>query len=292
MKSETKKILPRYQRLFQEKPSLVLQERDIEIIKAVYEYRFLNSELIKALFKGSERGILLRLQKLFHHGYLDRLKGLVSHPIVYALGDRGADLLSESSGLDRGQIIWRKKNQEVKEYYLGHTLQIANFRATLTLALKDKPKTKIISWLPEREIKDEVMIKEGYYRKIRAPLIPDAFLTIEDKEDLLNFFLECDRSTMTQERFLNKMKAYWYYWKENQHKKKLEIDSFRVLTITKSQERKENLRELTKQADDRKNGSEMFWFTSEENYNLKDPQSILKPIWQTPRDDTWHHLLE
>lgn len=292
MKSETKKILPRYQRLTQEKPSFILQARDIEIINTVYEYRFLNSELIKALFKGSERGILLRLQKLFHHSYLDRLKGSVSRPIVYALGDRGADLLSESSGLDRGQIIWRKKNQEVKEYYLAHTLQMANFRATLFLALKDKPKTKIISWFPEREIKDEVMIKEGYYKKIRASLIPDAFLTIEDKEDLLNFFLECDRSTMTQWRFLNKMKAYWHYWKEEQHKKKLEIDSFRVLTITKSQERKENLRELTKQADDKKTGSEMFWFTSEENYNLKDPQSILKPIWQTPRDDIFHHLLE
>lgn len=291
METKTKQS-PRFRRQEIDKLPLLLQSRDIEIIKAISEYRLLNSEQIRALFPGSYRGLLRRFQKLYHHGYLDRVKGAVSSPIVYALGNKGADLLSEIYDFDRGQINWFKKNQEVKEYYLNHTLQVTNFRATLTLALKNREDTKIISWFLEGALKDEINYYGEKQIKIRAPLIPDAFFTLEDQGDLISFFLEADRSTMTNQRFFNKMKAYWQYWKQDQHKNKLDIDSFRVLTITKSQERKENLREITRQADDKKTGSEMFWFTSEENYNLKDPETILKPIWQTPKDNALHHILE
>jgi len=35
-----------------------------------------------------------------------------------------------------------------------------------------------------------------------------------------------------------------------------------------------------------------FWFTSEGNYNIQKPESILEPIWQTPKDDNYHRILE
>ncbi|MBA7669157.1 hypothetical protein ES703_77285 [subsurface metagenome] len=67
---------------------------------------------------------------------------------------------------------------------------------------------------------------------------------------------------------------------------------FYVLTIAKTGKTKKNLRKITRGADERKRGSLMFWFTSEENYNIQEPESILGPIWQTPKDDTYHSLLE
>jgi len=109
---------------------------------------------------------------------------------------------------------------------------------------------------------------------------------------LLHFFLEANRSTMESERFLKKMRAYWQWWQEEGHKKKFNISVFRVLTITISEERKENLRKITKKADERERGSEMFLFACQKDYNLEEPESILKPIWQSPRDDTRHYLLE
>jgi hypothetical protein len=292
MGTKVKKRLPRYRRLTREKPALILQERDIEIIDAVYNYRLLSSEQIKALFRGSDRGILLRLQKLFHNGYLDRITGPVSAPIVYGLGDQGVDLLSEIYGLERGHIKRRKGNRGAREYCLAHTLQIANFIATLSLALKDRSETQIITWVPEREIKDEVVISESYYKKVSVPLIPDGFFTIEDQGELISFFLEIDRPLIPIQRFLNKIKAYGQYWREGQYKKKLDIDNFRVLIIAKNQERKEYLRTMTKSSDWRRTGSEMFWFTREKSYDLSDPESILEPIWQTSRNNRWHHLLE
>ena len=50
-------------------------------------------------------------------------------------------------------------------------------------------------------------------------------------------------------------------------------------TITKTEARKENLRKITKEADDHKTGSVMFWFASEENYSPENPETILRPIW-------------
>lgn len=97
---------------------------------------------------------------------------------------------------------------------------------------------------------------------------------------------------MTNERFLSKMKSYWQYWKSGKHKTQLGIENFRVLTVTKSEERKENLRRITKEADERKAGSSMFLFASEERFTPEDPLTIFAPIWQSPKDDTWHHVLE
>ncbi|MFQ5998789.1 MAG: hypothetical protein ACE5KO_05735, partial [Candidatus Bathyarchaeia archaeon] len=75
------------------------------------------------------------------------------------------------------------------------------------------------------------------------------------------------------------------------HQQKFGISRFRVLTLCTSERRKENLRELAKYADDRKQGSAMFMFASEQSFSIDDPETILKPIWQTPVDDTWYNIL-
>jgi len=290
---------------FHRKPALVgqlrLQPRDIQIIRLVYDFRFLNSDQINALVSGSEQGILRRLQKLFHYGFLDRPPRQLINPLagtqkmVYALGDRGADLLAEKSPIDRGKIKWTEKNREVKDRHIEHTLMISNFRICLELALRNLPDVRLLFWQREnsQELKDYVYIQDHPGTRIRVPIVPDGFFAIEDPQDEMYFFSEADQGTMTNTRFLKKMKAYWHWgMKEKGHTKRFGIKTFRVLTITKTEQRKNNLRQITKQADNRKTGSLMFWFTSEENYSIQKPESILKPIWQTPKDHKWHFILE
>jgi len=288
---------------FEKKPKvigdIVIQQRDIEIVKLVWEYRFLSSEQIQKLIDGSDQVILRRLQKLYHHGYLDRPASQIvfSNPLfgpqkmVYGLGDRGADVLAETYGMDRGKIKWNEKNKEVREQYIQHTLMVSDFRACLTLSLKDNPKTEF-RWLmsDDQEIKQEVQFVENGKNR-RLPIIPDGFFQIEDPGGKMYFFLEADRSTMTNARYFNKMRAYWLWWQQGLSKK-LGIESFRVLTITKTEQRKENLKKVTKKADDRQLGSSIFWFTTKENYHLGDPKMILRKIWQTPKDETNHNILE
>lgn len=281
---------PRFRRGDKDKIPFRIQKRDQVILGLVFDYRFLTSRHIQRLVPGSDKVILQRLQKLFHHSYLDRIKLSNNDPILYALGNKGADELTLYFGIDRGKIDWAKKNREVRETYLAHSLQINNFRITLTLALKGNPDKEIFSWIPEGDLKDEVVFYGEQQRKVRAPLVPDAFFTLRDQDEGIHFFLEADRSTMTNQRFFNKMRAYWFYWKQGKHKEKLNVGAFRVLTVCKSRARKDNLRLITREVDDQKTGSNMFWFASEEDFNIDDSGSILKPIWQTPKDNELHYL--
>ncbi len=66
--------LPRYKRVGQDRLPFRLQDRDREILTLVYNCRILTSRHIQCLTPGSDKGILSRLQKLYHAGYLDRLK--------------------------------------------------------------------------------------------------------------------------------------------------------------------------------------------------------------------------
>jgi len=297
---EKTKRTPRFKREPQQVGGLRLQERDIEIIKLVHDFRFLNSHQIELLVNTSEKAILRRLQKLFHHGFLDRPPAQIVYPLkgtqkmVYALGDRGAELLAEKFGVDIAKIRWGEKNKEVKDRHIQHTLMISDFRVCLELALRNLPDANLLFWKREnpKELKDYVYIKDLRGGKVKASVVPDGFFGIQDPKGKMYFFLEADQSTMTNARFLKKMRAYWNWWKEGRHTKRFGIKAFRVLTITKTEKRKENLRQTTKKADDRQVGSYMFWFTSEENYSIQRPESILEPIWQTAKDNEWHSILE
>jgi len=297
------KRAPKFKRKPEEVGGVKLQQRDIRIISLVHDYRFLNSDQIKLLVDGSEQGILRRLQKLFHHGFLDRPPSQIIYPLagtqkmVYALGDKGADLLADEFGIDRGKIKWNEKNKEVKDRHIQHTLMISNFRVCLELALRNLPGVNLLFWEKEsREgLRDYVYIRDSQGREWKVAIVPDGFFGIKDTKPKpkFYFFLEADQSTMTNERFLKKMRAYWHWGiKEKRHTKKFGIKAFRVLTVTKTEQRKENLRGITKKADNRRTGSPMFWFTSEKNYTIQKPESILESIWQTPKDDSYHSLLE
>lgn len=290
MEKKIKPYLPRFKRA-EDKPALKIQPRDIEILRLVYEYRFLTTSQVLLLIPGSSRVILLRLQKLFHNGYLDRLATDLSKENIYALGNKGADILAEYSDIDRGKIDWTWKNRKNRKPNRNHTLMISNFRIALSIALKVGP-AQFHVWVPEGDsLRDAVFVDQGQ-KKVRIPFSPDAYFSLTDGNDYLNFFLEADQSTMTNERFLHKMQGYWHFYTQGKHQQKFGIDSFRVLTVTKSKMRAENLRRVAKKADDKQMGSAMFWFTSEENYNPEKPETILQPIWQTPKDATLHHLLE
>jgi len=83
-----------------------LTDRDAEILKALHKYRFLTTDHLQTLTQTQSRwGMNKRLRLLYDHKYIDRPKGqsaIFSHaekrPVVYALGNNGAKLLSARHG--------------------------------------------------------------------------------------------------------------------------------------------------------------------------------------------------
>lgn len=312
----TQKRKPLYRRV-REIP-LRLQERDAEIIRQVFKHRFLTSEHIAALAGGSHQGVLRRLQKLFHAGYLDRPPEQIrpyksgSDPMVYGLGNRGADLLLEKFDIPRSKVDWTSKNRETKIRFLDHTIQTAHFMVCFELACRGNPDAEfigpevILSRMPEQLRKKEnpwswkVTAKidvQGEKRMHTMGMVPDKVLGLrffnrEPNRNRLFFFLEADRSTMPvksanifRSSFYKKMLGYFHSWEQELFEKSFPFKRARVLTVTKSEERIESMVATGRELDPKGRGLRMFLFVPEKQLSLKEPRKIFEKIWTDGRGE-------
>jgi hypothetical protein len=164
---------------------------------------------------------------------------------------------------------------------------ITDFRITLTLAIRQRPSVRLLFFQREGlAIRDRVTVATNGKRQV-LPINPDAFFgfqfpNLPEGKNRAFFFLEADRSTMTRERFLQKLVDYWEWFNQGGHTRKHEIRAFRVLTVTKSEERMENLLRTASEAQELLDGLRLFWFTSEKRIKPEQPTSVLEPIWEIP----------
>ena len=120
----------------------------------------------------------------------------------------------------------------------------------------------------------------------QLPVAADAFFTLRDAKGRTHYFVEADRGTMTLERFTRKLIAYAEYDKAEKHKDKFGIRKFRVLTVTSSAVRIQNLMQAAKEAEAvRKAPATMFLFTTEEQLKLVRPETIFEKIWTSVAQD-------
>jgi hypothetical protein len=321
---------PRFRRAsHEERPAFRLTERDRELLKVIYEYRFITADMLQdlappvALTKRQQealdkliaakratcadagtaerpqrtrREILRRLQMLYHHGYVQRHKLSDHEPIVYALGNLGADELVLYHGIDRMKIDWTTKNREAGERYMRHGLMVSRFRHALELALRKSPGATLDSWEPGGAFKadvkyeDAVKTREGTRtQQVDGVVIPDGLFVVTDGAKPIHYFLEADRSTMSNARYLAKLKSYFAFWSTYVRggRQPSGITQMRVLTITLSEERKKNLRMIADEVSTE--AKDLFWFACEQSYR-DEPEQVMSPIWQTLKDDTHKSL--
>ena len=70
--------LPRFKLIVKVAP-IRLTERDQKIIRLIHRHRFLRSHEIIGLIGGSAQNLSRRLQWLFQHGYLERLRAQLQY---------------------------------------------------------------------------------------------------------------------------------------------------------------------------------------------------------------------
>jgi len=107
--------------------------------------------------------------------------------------------------------------------------------------------------------------------------------------------LEADRGTMTANRFLQKMVAYYYFLAQDQfynwslekriHPEGKAIKKFRVITYTVTPQWQRTLINITLQATSGNRGSRMFWFTNQSLINPENPETIIKQIFSIAQED-------
>lgn len=267
-------------------PNMRLTERDVDILKAVAEYRILRQDHIQQLFFGSKSTAQYRLSHLYQHGFLNRHFLPVYagwSPTLYALDKRGVALLKAACGIDRVNL-WDAENGHE---FLSHTLAINDFRVAVTVACRQAGYT-LAQWIGEASLKadyDRVTISDPNGKKQSVSLIPDSYFTVETPKGRASFFLEMDMGTMTLRRFQNKIRAYLAYLESKAYQQRYQTKSLRVLTVTTSAVRCANLKTTTEQI----HRERVFWFTHQALVTVD--QVLHAPIWQLVGYDSQHPLI-
>lgn len=260
--------------------SLILQNRDREIVVSCHKYHFLTQEQIRYLLGfGCQVRAGIRLRKLFDNGYLSRRYIPVKQgraKILYYPGPKGVELISEQTGIDAQRIKQKRKQLlEIKDYSLPHFLLINEFRLSFALAVKNNPEIIPKIWSTQKEIPLSLDEKEFY---------PDAYLVYSFHNEIYSLFIEIDRSTETNKRIQEKVSNYLKYGLEGYYQKQFGFLFFRTLIVCQSHARLKSIKKLIEVRTDK-----MFWLAVQEDISR---EKILDKIWYRPRQDFKFSILE
>lgn len=266
-----------------------LTARDLDILEAVYHYRVLTTNQLQMLFFPSLHRAYARLAELYTHGLLERrFLGIyadkMNTPILYVLDKGGAEALRAHRGLE---VVWSRSVRDITIQFLEHTLAINTVRVAVSKACRLAGFT-LVKWLGENELKadyDYVSIRVGE-RLQSVSVIPDSYFVLETPMGLTHVCLELDRGKMTVERFKKKILAYQVYYASGDYSRRYGTKSLRVLTVTLSPKRLENLRKTSEAA----GAKQRFWFST---LDLITPEAVLtSSIWQVATNSELQPLID
>jgi hypothetical protein len=253
---------------------------------------------------GSEQNVLRSLRTLFDRGYLDRPQAQLAHvpvtgprPMVYGIGRRGAQTLQRlRQGSDTD---WTERNKRAGAKFIEHTLATADFMVALELACSREQATELLG---EIEV---LALAPDRTRLSREPLrlavpglsnrfgvssvIPDALFGLSFADNTAAYFLlEMDRGSMPVTRtrfdktsFKRKLAVYWEAFKQGRHTEHFGLKQLRVLTVTESTERADNMVQCVYEVTAGR-GSNFFLFAEKSRFYGRSP---LEAWWTTGRGE-------
>lgn len=285
--------LPRFKRS-SEIPAFQLTDRDREILRHVQRHRFLRSDHIVVLSSGSRQQVLRRLQRLFHHGYLERPRCQIdyyqsgSRRIAYGLGNKGAAWLKRELSLPFHQLDWKQKSR-VGRLFLEHALLVSDIMVAVELACRNRKDIQLLSANDLRipNMREPFQWNVDIGQRQKCGVIPDRVFGLQSNGKQCWYFLEADRDTMPISRsdldrtsFQRKLLTYEATWSQNLHRTRFGWQRFRVLTVTTSRQRVQGMIEACHGL---AHGHGLFLFL--DAASLAKHGDILTIPWQTCRPE-------
>jgi hypothetical protein len=190
---------------------------------------------------------------------------------IYHLGPKGEQIVSEDLGLEINLIKKKRKAaSKLKGLFLNHSLDLNDIRISFSLGLKNHPDMKLEKWIDDYDCTQEYLAP-GMGKNITKKFRPDGYLRFYYHANPFGFFLEYDRATMTLGRFTAKGDSYIEFQKLGYYRHRFGLPEFRVLVITKTDERLYNLKRAVETVD-----KSIFRFTTIDQIN---PNTVFSPIW-------------
>ena len=292
-------------------PAMRLTDDDVAIIRHVWRHRFLCSTHVTRLMGDrSAKKVIERLGALYHNQYLDRPRAQLDYyatagsaPMVYALGNRGAQVLAEHDAVDRASVDWTWKNRSAKRTFIEHTLMTADVMVAAECAPAARPGVElitaetIVARAPEttRATRNPFRLTARVQvagQLVDLAVVPDAVFGLDFTVDRKRkyFFLEADRATMPirrasleQTSIHRKFLAYLAGGgSSNAFGTQLGIGNFRVLVVTTSTERRDSMIATLRQATGSA-GSRQFLFSDRDG--LREAGDLLDHAWVSGKGD-------
>jgi hypothetical protein len=221
-----------------------LQDGDIELLRFAHELRIAQVEHFRTLTGRSKLALWRRLRKLRERRYLASAARFMQQHI-YTIGSAGVPVLIEQGYAERTLAEKRVRYRELNEIGLRHALHITNIHTRLLMLTRGTP-LKIAVWREGPALWDTVLPKKG---KAAIPIRPDIYLGLQNMQrpegkNMLHFFIEADRGTMSHERMVQKVIGYLAYHDDHRFGQKYPgMKSFHVITVTETRGRAASLRD-------------------------------------------------
>ena len=226
------------------RPHILITERDRELLKSFFEYRLLDREQIQQLFDfGSVTRANDRLSKLHANGLLHRYflgTKAGGRKALYALSSRGAGVVSTSK-------FWKFQRTEdellVGEAFVEHQLGV-NWCQILVQCGPDSKLNRIVR----------------FNEPIPSPLpiTPDAYMEFKTQgvNEKQPVFLEVDLGTETSRVWDSKIDRYLKMAASGDFERMFRRPRFKVAVVCTSERRMESLRRIV-----RKHTDKIFYFS-------------------------------
>ena len=269
--------------------SFIPTERDREVVAAVSTHRALTTDQISLLFwdqpKANSR-CRHRLKLLSKNGYLERAEQPVAlsdgrRPLVYFLDTGGVQVASEVRQIHPEVVDWKKKHNNVKWPFLEHLLATNEIRVRMEVAAP-KAGFTIQEWIDDKSlasqsIRDQITVptKDGGTRQITVG--PDGYISLlsPDGKTRYRAFVEADRATVPLSRWNTKVWKYQLYFRSQTFQNRYGATKpFRVLTVTTSQTRLENMKRVAEDI----GAVTWFWFSTYTAIREED-RIMFSPSW-------------
>lgn len=268
--------------------------RDRHILQAVNDCQALQVEHVQILFFNSATPTYGRLKKLVDHGYLERhyitqiATAPAASPMVFTISRLGAQVLADTYGYDTDDFNF--VSQQILNWKsLQHILATNVVRVAISRACQDLPNFGLVEWRNEaifRAQPDYVYLTNRNGQELKKPLFPDGYCVIQTPKGNAHCFLEVDRGTEGLRQFGGQISVYQEYMLSGRYQERFHTSSLRILIITTTQKRLDNLRKTTA----RVGGKDRYWFTTFEQIT---PLRILtQSIWQKTDNDTKHPFID
>ena len=235
---------------------IAFQERDIELLRGLFESRLMTLAHTAALyFEGKPEAAKKRVQRLKAAGLVGERPRRAYEPSVLFLTRCGFTLLQERGVVTAyPESTWAnfEKRSQVKSSTLRHELDVMDVKAALVSAVRSNPTFQIA------EFSTWPRLCEFRARDARGDVVtvkPDGFIRIRENTASgevfeHTFFLEVDRSTETQDTLALKAACYRDYYrsggfalKNGRPRSEFENFPFRLLVVFQSGERRNNAAE-------------------------------------------------